>query len=180
MTVKSDHPEDEVNLSGAAGSQVETGAPPDGDALLAERESLLREKDELQQTLLRRQADFDNFRRRTEKERIENFEYAAMDAVKAFLPVLDDFERAVAVESSDKEYARGMELIYQRTLDTLKKLGLEPMDTSGGTFDPNLHHAIEMVPGEGAEDQAILGEYQRGYLFKGRLLRPAMVKVAVR
>jgi molecular chaperone GrpE len=103
-----------------------------------------------------------------------------MDAVKAFLPILDDFERALAVETSDKEYARGIELIHQRTIDTLKKLGLEPMETQGVLFDPNVHHAIEMVNTEEAADQTVLGEFQRGYNFKGKLLRPALVRVAVR
>jgi molecular chaperone GrpE len=96
------------------------------------------------------------------------------------LPILDDFERALGVETTDKEYARGIELIYQRTLDTLKKLGLEAMETQGTTFDPNVHHAIEMVNTEEAEDQSVLGEFQRGYRFKGKLLRPALVRVAVR
>jgi molecular chaperone GrpE len=130
--------------------------------------------------LLRRQADHENHRRRVEKERLENAEYAAMDAVKSLLPILDDFQRAVAAESSDREYAKGMELIYQRMLDSLRKLGLEPMDTTGAVFDPHLHHAIEMVNTEDAADQTILGEFQKGYHFKGRLLRPALVRVAVR
>lgn len=177
-----DQPQDEVTLSGEAegqltGDAATTAAP---EPFAAERETLLKEKTELQSLLLRRQADHENFRRRAEKERMENAEYAAMDAVKAFLPVLDDFERALGVETTDKEYARGVELIYQRTLETLKKLGLEPMDTKDSSFDPNIHHAIEMVNTEEAADQAILGEFQRGYHFKGKLLRPALVRVAVR
>ena len=114
-----DLPEDAVSISGEAEAAAAETAP----AANVELETLAREKAELQDLLLRRQADHENFRRRMEKERIESAEYGAMDAVKAFLPVLDDFERAVGVECGDKEYARGMELIYQRTLDTLKKLG---------------------------------------------------------
>jgi len=180
-----DQPQDEVSLSGEAESQLADGqetpaneAAP--DPIVAERDALAQEKAELQSLLLRRQADYENSRRRAEKERIEHAEYAAMDAVKAFLPILDDFERALGVETTDKEYARGIELIYQRTLDTLKKLGLEAMETQGTTFDPNVHHAIEMVNTEEAEDQSVLGEFQRGYRFKGKLLRPALVRVAVR
>ena len=180
-----DQPQDEVSLSGEAESQLGDGqetpateAAP--DPIVAERDALAQEKAELQALLLRRQADYENSRRRAEKERIEHAEYAAMDAVKAFLPILDDFERALGVETTDKEYARGIELIYQRTLETLKKLGLEPMETQGTTFDPNVHHAIEMVNTEEAEDQSVLGEFQRGYHFKGKLLRPALVRVAVR
>jgi molecular chaperone GrpE len=103
-----------------------------------------------------------------------------MEMVKDILPVLDDFERALSVETTDSEYAKGVELIYQRMLDSLTKMGLEPIDTEGQQFDPNLHQAVERVPSRDVEDQAILGEFQRGYNFKGRLLRPAMVRVAVR
>jgi molecular chaperone GrpE len=83
------------------------------------------------------------------------------------------------VESTDKDYARGMELIYQRFYDLLKKLGLEPISTKDVLFDPHIHHAVEMVETDEYPDHTILEEYQRGYNFKGRLLRPAMVKVAV-
>jgi molecular chaperone GrpE len=103
-----------------------------------------------------------------------------MDLVRDILPILDDFERALKVETADRDYAKGVELIRQRMFDSLKKLGLEPIDTEGRTFDPNVHQAVERVPTEEAEDQTILGEFQRGYNFKGKLLRPAMVRVAVR
>lgn len=148
--------------------------------LEAERDQLAKEKGEIHELLLRRQAEFENFRRRVDREKTELFEYASMDAVKTMLPILDDFERALKVESADKEYARGMELIYQRFYDVLKKLGLEPVSTKGALFDPHLHHAVEMVETDDQPDNTILDEYQRGYYFKGRLLRPAMVKVAVK
>ena len=83
------------------------------------------------------------------------------------------------MEGADKEYARGMELIYQRLYETLKKLGLEPISSEVAVFNPHIHHAVEMVDTKDHPDQTILEEYQRGYYFKGRLLRPAMVKVAV-
>ena len=145
----------------------------------AERDRAVKEKAELQELLQRRQAEFENFRRRSERERSELFEYAAMDTVKALLPVLDDFERALKHETSDREYARGMELIYQRLYEALTKLGLEPISSDVPIFNPHIHHAVEMVSTTDHPDQTILEEYQRGYYFKGRLLRPAMVKVAV-
>lgn len=148
-------------------------------AIAAERDRLQTEKAELEDRLLRRQADFENFRRRAERERSEILEYAGMDSVKALLPVLDDFERALKIESADKEYARGMELIFQRMMEALQKLGLEPITATGEKFNPHLHHAIEMATTTDAEDQTVLAEFQRGYNFRGRLLRPAMVKVAV-
>ncbi|MCC7498523.1 MAG: nucleotide exchange factor GrpE [Bryobacterales bacterium] len=149
-------------------------------ALAQERDQLAAEKAELQDHWLRSRAEFENFRRRSERERSEMFEFAAMDVVRAMLPVLDDFERALKVETADKEYVKGMELIYQRMYDALKKLGLEPIAALGQVFDPNLHHAVEVCPSDSVEDQTILDELQRGYNFKRKLLRPAMVKVAVR
>ena len=148
-------------------------------ALIAERDQLAAEKAELQDRILRSQAEFQNSRKRAEKERYEFAEYASTEAVRALLPVLDDFERALKVESADSEYAKGMELIYQRFFESLKKLGLEPIVSTGQPFDPHIHHAVEMVETEEAADHTVLDEFQRGYNFKGRLLRPAMVKVAV-
>lgn len=149
-------------------------------AVAAERDRLAAENAELHDRLLRRQADFDNFRKRVERDRSDFIQFAAMDLVRELLPILDDFERALAVETADGAYVKGVEMIYGRVFETLKKLGLEPIDTAGATFDPNLHQALDRVETEEAEDHAILHEYQRGYNFKGKLLRPSMVRVAVR
>ncbi|MGD1096399.1 MAG: nucleotide exchange factor GrpE [Bryobacteraceae bacterium] len=148
-------------------------------AITAERDQLAAEKADLQDRYMRGQAEFQNFRKRVERERVELFEYASTEAVRSLLPVIDDFERALKVESSDKVYADGIELIYQRLYEALKKLGLEPIISQGKPFDPQIHHAIEMVETNEAPDHTVLDEFQRGYNFKGRLLRPAMVKVAV-
>jgi len=150
------------------------------EAVTAERDQLAAEKAELQDRHLRAQAEFQNSRRRAEKERMEFAEYASMEAVRTLLPILDDFERALQIETADREYAKGMELIEQRFAAALQKLGLEPIVSQGQPFDPHVHHAVEMVETEEAPDQTILAEFQRGYNFKGRLLRAAMVKVAVR
>jgi molecular chaperone GrpE len=147
--------------------------------LTAERDRLAKEKKEIQELLQRRQAEFENYRRRSERERGEWSDYASMDAIKVLLPVVDDFERALKTETADKEYARGMEMIYQRLTDSLSKLGLEPISSEVAVFNPHVHHAVEMVDTKDHPDQTILEEYQRGYNFKGRLLRPAMVKVAI-
>lgn len=148
-------------------------------AVTAERDALASEKAELNDRLLRSQAEFQNLRRRIEKEKIEWHEYAATEAVRVLVPILDDFERALKVETSDKHYAKGTELIYQRLLESLKKLGLEPIVSVGQPFDPHMHHAVEKFETAEAEDGTVLEEHQRGYNFKGKLLRPAMVKVAV-
>jgi molecular chaperone GrpE len=149
-------------------------------AIAAERDRLAAEKADLADRLLRARAEFDNARRRAERERSEFLQFAAMDLVKEVLPVLDDFERALKVETADRNYAKGVELIYQRLSETLKKLGLEPIESAGRMFDPNLHQAVERVETDEAEDHTVIGEFQKGYNFKGKLLRPAMVRVAVK
>jgi len=152
---------------------------PDPGELQKELEQLAGEKAEMQDRLLRGQAEFQNFKKRVERERGELYEYASMEAVRALLPVLDDFERSLKVESADREYVKGMELIYQRFFEGLKKLGLEPIVSAGQPFDPHIHHAVDMVETEDVPPDTVLEEFQRGYNFKGRMLRPAMVKVAV-
>jgi molecular chaperone GrpE len=149
-------------------------------AMTADRDRLAAEKAELDDRLRRAWAEFENARRRAERERSDFLQFASMDLVRNLLPILDDFERALRVETADKEYARGVELIYQRFYDTLKKMGLEPVETAGELFDPNQHEAVQRVHTDEFEDQAIVEELQRGYNFKGKLLRPAWVKVAVR
>lgn len=150
------------------------------EALTAERDRLAAEREDLQDRLLRRQAEFENFKRRAERERADVLEYANTETVRALLPIIDDFERALKVESADRNYVRGMELIYNRLSEALRKLGLEPIEAVGKPFDPNLHHAVDRQETNEYEDQTVLDEYQRGYYFRGKLLRPAMVKVAVR
>ncbi len=182
--------EDTAELSAEAQSALdqtaqETGAQPSPEAgameaLAAERERLAQEKAELQDRYLRLAAEFDNFRKRSERERLEALEYAAAGPLAALLPVLDDFERALKMPCADAEYARGIELIYQRFSDALRKLGLEPVEAEGKPFDPNLHHAIERVEDAGVEQDTVIAELQRGYSYKGRLLREALVRVAVK
>jgi molecular chaperone GrpE len=149
-------------------------------AVTAERDELMKEKADLYDRVLRARAEFDNARRRAERERTDFLQFAAMDLVKNILPILDDFDRALKVETADSEYAKGVELIYQRMFETLKKMGLEPIAAKGAAFDPNLHQAVERVHTDDAEDMTVLDEFQRGYNFRGKLLRPSMVRVAVR
>ncbi|HYV63235.1 MAG TPA: nucleotide exchange factor GrpE [Bryobacteraceae bacterium] len=149
------------------------------ETVTAERDRLAAENAELQDRFLRAQAEFQNFRKRVDKDRLELSEYASMEACRMLLPIIDDFERALETDTADKKYAQGLELIRQRLFDALKKLGLEPIVAQGEPFDPHIHHAVEMVETEDVPDHTVLAEFQRGYNFKGRLLRPAMVKVAV-
>jgi molecular chaperone GrpE len=174
-----------ANKEGAVTDTVETTNPAEQvESLTAERDQLAREKAELQDLLQRRQAEFDNYRKRTDRERSEFADFVTMETIGKLLGVLDDFERALKAaqksDTADKEIIRGFELIYQRLTEILQKMGLEPIDTVEQQFDPHLHHAVERVETEEEEDHKILEEFQRGYRFKGRLLRPAMVKVAIR
>jgi len=160
----------------------EAAAPADPSSALAalasERDKLVAENSELQDRLLRRQAEFENFRKRAQREREQYLEFAGAEVMLALLPVLDDFERALKTECGDAEYARGIGLIYQRLMEAVKKLGLEPLEAVGAKFDPNLHHAVDRIQSVEAEEDTIVEELQRGYNYRGRLLRPAMVRVA--
>jgi molecular chaperone GrpE len=149
--------------------------------LNAQCDQLKTEVADLQDRLLRRQAEFENFRRRTERDRAEFVEYAGMEVVRELLPVMDDFERARKTACSDATYQKGIDLIYQSLTETLKKIGLDPIEIAPGTeFDPNIHQAMVRQDTNDAPDNTVLEQFQRGYNFKGKLLRPAMVKVAVK
>lgn len=143
--------------------------------------NLEAEKKALFDQLIRRQADFENFRKRAEREQQEIRQYAEAELVSALLPVLDAFERALAVPvvGGDEEYRKGVELIYKQLYDGLTRAGLKPVEAVGQTFDPFLHHAVERVETTDHNDQEIMAELQRGYTFKERMLRPALVRVAV-
>jgi molecular chaperone GrpE len=166
--------------------ESEDGAGDDASAtaelqkLIEERDAARAEKAELLDKFQRAQAEFENTRRRMQKEREDTREYAAMEAVEALLPVVDDFERALTAEGMDPEFRKGLELTYNRILDVFQRLGLKPIDECG-QFDPELHQAVDRAPAESDEqDQQILEVYRTGYKFKDRLLRAAMVKVAVK
>ena len=185
---------DSFEPAAAAGQETSAAESPDAaaiddlaaqlEAVTVERDRLAAENEELKDALLRHRAEFENFRRRVEKERAEFAEYAAAEAVRALLPILDDFERALSAVppeiGPEHDYVKGIRIIYDRLLETLKKLGLEPIESVGKPFDPTVHHAVERVPTAGAEDETVLEEWQKGYNFKGKLLREAMVRVAVK
>lgn len=180
MNVENDIRTEGVSENDPNGPSAGVAESRELDQLRVERDGLRVERDELKELLLRRQAEFENFRKRTERERSEYLQYAGMEIVKDLLPIVDDFERALKAEPSSAEYARGVEMIHHRMAEVLKKVGLKPIETAGAQFDPHVHQAIERVETKDAEDGTILGEFQRGYHFKGKLLRPSMVKVAVR
>jgi molecular chaperone GrpE len=174
----------EENNSSVVAEQTDTSqtVSEQQESQTSELEALQSEKNELQDRLLRLQAEFDNFRKRNERERMDFAEFAGEQTVRSLLPILDDLERALnaAATSEDAaaEFVKGVELIYNRFLETLKKQGLEPINTEGAQFDPHVHEAIARTESDEHQDGTILAEFQRGYKFKGRLLRPSMVQVA--
>lgn len=145
---------------------------------LGELQKLKAERDSLLDRLARAQAEFENARRRAAKEQQDFREYAAADAIKALLPVIDSFERALQMKSDLGDFRSGVELIYKQLQDALAKLGVQAIPAKGEPFDPHVHEAIEMVETTDAPDHQVIEELQRGYKMKDRLLRPAMVKVA--
>ena len=148
-------------------------------------ETLRQEASDLRDRLLRTAAEFDNFRKRTERERRDLAEYAAADLVRDLLPVIDDLERAVDASSeattTDPQFVAlrdGVGLVRRQFLDALQRRGVEPIDTVGHPFDPSWHEALATEPAQGRPDGEITAEIRRGYRIGQRLLRAALVKVA--
>jgi molecular chaperone GrpE len=155
-----------------------SGAAPVGEAALSEVEKLKAERDALLDRLARLQAEFDNARKRAAREQQEFREFAAADVIKNFLPILDSFERALKARGDAGDFRGGVELIYKQFQDALQKSGVQAIKAVGEPFDPRMHEAIEMVDTTDVPDHHVIDELQRGYKYKDRLLRPAMVRVA--
>ena len=155
------------------------GAPENESRPAPDELARLRsERDALLDRLARQQAEFENVRKRSAKEQQDFRDYALTDAVKSLLPILDSLERALAHRENTREFQSGVELIHKQLQDSLARLGVKPLEAEGHNFDPHLHEAVEMVETDRAKDNQVLDELQRGYKFKDRLLRPAMVRVA--
>ena len=145
-----------------------------------ERAALQKERDDYYDRLLRKTAEFDNYRRRVEKERREQSDQAVVDLLQQLLLVVDDFDRALTVDAGDgaTAYRKGIELIHTKLYDLLRKYGVRPIETLGTDFDPNLHQAVIHESSPEHREGEVIGELRRGYMLGDRLLRPAMVKVA--
>ena len=155
------------------------GAESSAPATDTELQRIRSERDTLLDRLARSQAEFENARKRAAKEQQEFRDFATADAIKALLPAIDSFERALnAPASQPNEFRNGVELIYKQLQDALSKLGVRPVPAKGQRFDPHVHEAIEMVETSEVPDHQVIDESQKGYKLKERLLRPAMVRVA--
>ena len=151
---------------------------PSVEELQQQIEKLEAQVKEKEDRALRLQADFDNFRRRTRQEKEEISAVVTQTILTDLLPLLDNFERAMAVETTDTEnFQNGVEMIYKQLKETMKKNGLEAIETEGAKFDPNFHQAVMRVQNADLEDDTIAAELQKGYMVKGRVIRPSMVQV---
>lgn len=146
-------------------------------------DSLRQERDELRDRLLRTSAEFDNYRKRTERERREQAEYAVADLARELLPVVDDLERALEAAEADDQpqvvaFRSGVDMVRQQFLDVLRRRGVVPIEAVGTIFDPAWHEALVTEPADGRAEGEITAEIRRGYRVGDRLLRPSLVKVA--
>jgi molecular chaperone GrpE len=152
--------------------------PPQADTQADPLEELRRERDAVQDRLLRTAAEFDNYRKRMDRERRDLADYTSADVVTELLPIIDNLERALQAAADDDPLRKGVELIHKQMLDMLRKRGVKPIETLGADFDPNFHQAVIHEESADHREGEVMQELQRGYLLGDRLLRPAMVKVA--
>jgi molecular chaperone GrpE len=149
-------------------------ADPQPDPL----EALRREKDAVQDRLLRTAAEFDNYRKRVDRERRDLADYIAAEVVSELLPIIDNLERALSAASETDPLRKGVELTLKQMLEVLRKRGVKPIEALGADFDPNFHQAVSHETSDAHREGEVIAELQRGYMLGDRLLRPAMVKVA--
>ena len=165
--------------TGESGADTaDTAEQPAAEDLQKQIEELQAAVQEAEDHNKRLQADFENFRRRTRQEKEEISAVVTQTLLKDMLPLLDNFERAMAAETTDMDsFQTGVEMIYKQFQEALKKNGLELIDTTDAKFDPNFHQAVMRVQDPDKEDDTIAAELQKGYMAKGRVLRPSMVQV---
>ena len=165
------------NTNDTNGEIVAAALPAPAEIDTAE---IQRQRDEYYDLLLRKSAEFDNYRKRIERDRQAQAESAAASLIEELLPLVDDLERALKVDPGGEVegYRRGVELIHKQLVDVLMKRGVRPIEALGAEFDPHIHQAVLHEPAEGKADNEITEEFRRGYMLGDRLLRPSMVKVA--
>jgi len=143
-------------------------------------QNLKEERDSLYDRLLRKQAEFENYKKRIEREKSEYYQFASAELVRELLTALDSFELALENAAGDQNMIRGFELIYKQIFDTLTRFGLKRIEAQGEKFDPHYHQAVSTEPTGEVEENTVIREMRKGYLLNGRLLRPAMVMVSAK
>ena len=173
---------DPTDLPEEADSMEPESAAPATDSasgLADEIVELRKERDALQDRLLRQAAEFDNYRKRVDRERKDVSQYAAIELIRELLPLIDDFERALQTDAPGAEpYRQGLEIIHRGFMDLLRKRGVTPIEAVGTSFDPEVHQAVAHEEAPDRADGEVIEEFRRGYRLGDRLIRPAMVKVA--
>jgi molecular chaperone GrpE len=167
--------EDQEELSAREGSAADS-------VVSGELQKLVEERDNLQDRLLRKQAEFENYKKRVERERGEFAQFASAELMRELLNALDSFDLAIRNAANEKSAGdnmlRGLDLVYKQFQDTLGRFGLKAIEVAGQPFDPNFHQAVTTVPTDEIEENTVVDELRRGYTLNGRLLRPAMVSVS--
>jgi molecular chaperone GrpE len=166
-----------------AADQELQSVPPDQqevENLKQEIESLKKECESANERLLRKQAEFENYRKRIDREKSEFMQFANSDLMKELLNALDSFDLAIRNAAGDKNTLKGFQLIYKQLQDTMARFGLKPIEAKGKAFDPNFHQAVATQTAEGVEENTVIEEMRKGYTLHGRLLRPAMVSVSTK
>ena len=167
-----------MNDQESAGAATEPQPEPEaGESPL---EAIRREKDTLQDQLLRTAAEFDNYRKRVDRDRRDQADAATASALTGLLPIIDDLERALKAPTGEdvESFRKGIELIHQQMLELLRKRGVQPIEAMGADFDPRYHQAVVHESSPDHREGEVIEEFARGYMLGSRLLRPAMVKVA--
>jgi molecular chaperone GrpE len=179
-TAGAEQAETETETAEAAQDAAEATAADEADAS-SKKDAKDEKIEELQDRLKRQMAEFDNFRKRTEKEKSAMYEIGARDIIEKILPVLDNFERGLAAmpeEEKGSSFAEGVAMIYKQFVKTLEDAGVEAIEAKGQTFDPNLHNAVMHIEDENLGENVIAQELQKGYKYRGTVVRHSMVQVA--
>ena len=174
-------PAEEAQESCEAQPERETAQQPAEEAPqpgTGEGDALRQENEELKNQLLRLRAEFDNFKKRTAREKDELYNYAKADSVEAVLGVLDNFERALQADCADDGFKQGVEMIFHQFQEALNKLGVEEIPALGEPFDPQIHNAVNQVEDENFGENTVCQVFQKGYRLGGRVIRHSMVVVA--
>lgn len=168
---------------------AETAEAADAEGMEAEEEASAKPKkdkkdekiEELTDRLVRQMAEFDNFRKRTEKEKQQMFGMGAADVIEKLLPVIDNFERGMAAMTEEEKataFAQGIEMVYKQLMTALEGMGVTPIEAVGKPFDPDFHNAVMQQPSDEFESGTVIQELQKGYMYKERVVRHSMVMVA--
>ena len=171
--------EEEFEIIDKEEEEVERSSDEETSTLESENEQLKAEVEEMKDRMLRVQAEYDNYRKRTEKERIAARKYEAEALATDLLQVIDNFDRALQteVDESAQGFYEGVKMVYKQFIDALKAQGVEAMEVENEPFDPNLHHAVMQEEDDSKESNIVIEELQKGYMLKDKVIRPAMVKV---